>query len=63
MLNLGVSSMLWQHQGELPVAAGASLEADHRDMPVFGGHLRIALLTLVPVNIVLIVLGGSGSLG
>lgn len=55
--------MLWQHQGELPVAAGASLEADHRDMLVFGGHLRIALLTLVPVNIVLIVLGGSGSLG
>lgn len=37
MLKLGVRAMLWQHQGELPVVGGASLEAGHGDMLVFGG--------------------------
>lgn len=37
MLNLGVGSVLRQHQGELLVAAGDSLEAGHGDILVFGG--------------------------
>lgn len=63
MLNLGVNSMLWQCQEEVPVTAGASLGVGHGDMLVFGGPLRVPLLTLGPVNIVFFLLGGSGLLG
>ena len=34
--------MLWQHQGELPTAVGASLEAGHGDAVVSGGAAEVS---------------------